>query len=545
MLSAFGVGRFFFLPMKSKSDLPFLPLVALLLVSLPITTLPGETNSPAKERRVVLIVWDGMRPDFVSERNTPALWKLAREGVFFRHHHSVYITSTDVNGAALATGVYPNRSGLLANREYRPPINAQNAIDTGEDNNIRKGDEVSNGSYLALPTIAELVRSAGRKAAIVGTKSVVLLHDRHAEWTTAIAKERSFPIFAGAPMPPALRDETQRLLGPFLVGPEDSSAQRNEFATRALTDILWREGIPAFSLLWLSEPDLSQHETSPGSETSLAAIRNSDNNLAAVLEALGKKKARETTDILVVSDHGFSTVGRTVDFPAALCAEGFDTVTGFTEAPRAGQVMIVGNGGTILFYVIEHDRVVTARLVEWLQRSDSAGVIFTREKFEGTFALETVHANTADAPDVMVALRWNDKPNSFGISGTIGDNETLNSVKGSHATLSTFDVHNTLIAAGPDFRRGMTDDLATGNIDIAPTILHLLGLHAPGKLDGRVLFEALSRNNKEPARTGHETLEASRAFGDHIWRQHLKLSRVGPVTYVDEGNGALAPAPSP
>ena len=41
-------------------------------------------------------------------------------------------------------------------------------------------------------------------------------------------------------------------------------------------------------------------------------------------------------------------------------------------------ILIVGNGGTILFYVIEHDREVTSRLVEWLQHSDSAGVIFAR-----------------------------------------------------------------------------------------------------------------------------------------------------------------------
>src|SRR4029077_11158357 len=35
---------------------------------------------PAKpEHRIVVVVWDGMRPDFVTEQNTPTLWKLARE----------------------------------------------------------------------------------------------------------------------------------------------------------------------------------------------------------------------------------------------------------------------------------------------------------------------------------------------------------------------------------------------------------------------------------------------------------------------------------
>jgi hypothetical protein len=31
--------------------------------------------------------WDGMRPDFVSEKTTPNLWKLSQEGVTFTRHH--------------------------------------------------------------------------------------------------------------------------------------------------------------------------------------------------------------------------------------------------------------------------------------------------------------------------------------------------------------------------------------------------------------------------------------------------------------------------
>src|SRR5438874_6827247 len=68
---------------------------------------------------VVVVVWDGMRPDFISAQYTPTLWKLAQSGVFFRRHHSVYPSATIVNGTALMTGVYPNHSGILANHAYR------------------------------------------------------------------------------------------------------------------------------------------------------------------------------------------------------------------------------------------------------------------------------------------------------------------------------------------------------------------------------------------------------------------------------------------
>src|SRR5437762_4321142 len=43
--------------------------------------LPAETPKP--QRHVVIVVWDGMRPDFVNKDNTTALWKLAQEGVIF------------------------------------------------------------------------------------------------------------------------------------------------------------------------------------------------------------------------------------------------------------------------------------------------------------------------------------------------------------------------------------------------------------------------------------------------------------------------------
>ena len=42
------------------------------------------------------VVWDGMRPDFVSAQYTPQLYDLAQRGTFFKNHHSIYITSTEV-----------------------------------------------------------------------------------------------------------------------------------------------------------------------------------------------------------------------------------------------------------------------------------------------------------------------------------------------------------------------------------------------------------------------------------------------------------------
>src|SRR5947199_8814451 len=119
-----------------------------------------------QSRHVVVVVWDGMRPDFVTEQNTPTLWKLAREGVTFRNHHSVYPSATMVNGTALVTGVYPGNSGIIANHVYRPDIDPHHAVDVELRSVVEKGDQVSCGKYISAPTIAELVQRTGARTVI-------------------------------------------------------------------------------------------------------------------------------------------------------------------------------------------------------------------------------------------------------------------------------------------------------------------------------------------------------------------------------------------
>src|SRR3954454_4300310 len=113
------------------------------------------------DRHIVIVVWDGMRPDFVSEQNTPALWKLAQSGVTFRNHHSVYPSATIVNGTAINTGVYPEHSGILANHDYLPAIAAKKSVDVESVGVVRKGDQLSGEKYISAPTIAELIREQG------------------------------------------------------------------------------------------------------------------------------------------------------------------------------------------------------------------------------------------------------------------------------------------------------------------------------------------------------------------------------------------------
>src|SRR5216683_256750 len=96
-----------------------------------------------KAEHVVVVVWDGMRPDFITEQDTPTLHHLAQEGVFFRNHHPVFLSATEVNGTAIATGVYPVHSGIMANKEYRPAINPLAPVNTESTQALREGDRLT------------------------------------------------------------------------------------------------------------------------------------------------------------------------------------------------------------------------------------------------------------------------------------------------------------------------------------------------------------------------------------------------------------------
>jgi predicted AlkP superfamily pyrophosphatase or phosphodiesterase len=510
---------------------------------------------PAKpQRHVVVVVWDGMRPDFVTEQTTPTLWKLAREGITFRNHHAVYPSATMVNGTAIVTGTYPGKSGIIANHVYRPDIDPHHSIDVELPAVVKKGDEVSGGKYILVPTIAELVQHAGGRTVIASAKTVGLLLDRQADVGTA---KNCVTLFAGKSLPAEIIPSITATLGPFPSG----HLQQDAWTTKAMTDCFWKDGVPALSVLWLGEPDLTQHESAPGAPAALAAIKSADENLAAVLSALDQRDARGRTDVFIVSDHGFSTIKRSVDLRRILNDAGFTAKieelriakdgnqsaggirdkTEFNDQPKPGDIMLAANGGSVLFYVVGHDKKLIRRLVEFLQQSDFAGVIFTKGPMEGTFGLTQALIQSGDAPDVVMAFRWTDLQNQFGVTGEIDADWQRAAGKGTHATLSRFDMHNTLIAAGPDFKRGQTDDLPTGNVDLVPTILQILGIKVPHQMDGRILSEAVAApTSLLPApKPEAKSIEARKDFPSGTWRQTLKISRVGSTIYLDEGNGAF------
>jgi arylsulfatase A-like enzyme len=290
----------------------------------------------------------------------------------------------------------------------------------------------------------------------------------------------------------------------------------------------------------MSDPDFSQHATAPGAPAALAALHSADEMLGIVLATLKEKSALEKTDIFIVSDHGFSTIYASADPVPMLTRAGLTARKSFTAPPEKGDVLVVNTGATSLLYVTGHDPATVEKVVRAFQAEPMSGVIFSREKIDGTFPLSAAKVDSPDAPDVLVAPRWTADKNPFGVPGMLLPDPAKKIGLGMHGSLSPFDQTNTLIAAGPDIRAGWRDELPSGNIDIAPTVLWLMGIRPLGKLDGRVLFEAIRDRKPEPAKPEEKRIEAACDVGGVRWTQYLRTVTYQGSTYLLEGNGAQA-----
>src|SRR6202167_2153168 len=149
-------------------------ILAILLV---FVAVPARAQDAASQhgrgRIVVLMVWDGLRPDFVTQRDTPNLFKMAREGVRFDRHHSIFPTLTMVNATALATGAPPGVNGLEGNNFYlAPSAESHKGQIVGAEGpkailNVN-GASAYKGRLIGLDTIVQEVEREGGYTAGIG-----------------------------------------------------------------------------------------------------------------------------------------------------------------------------------------------------------------------------------------------------------------------------------------------------------------------------------------------------------------------------------------
>src|SRR5256714_7557407 len=508
-----------------------------LITAFLISFLAGCAQSTAQElppvatpaQHVVIVVMDGLRRDSVTPEQMPTLYALSQQGVFFNAHHPVYPSSTQVNGTALATGMKPASSNVIANREYRPDLELLHPIDMNDEYYAWLSDNEKQIPFVHAPTLPELAHEHGMSTVVAGTKAVAMLWDRSYR-----NRSTSQPtLFEGMAIPSATLDATSADEGPFPSSVDQKyvvNTRRDIWTTRALTNTLWADRVPNLTVLWLYEPDFSQHGVGVGSKNAKLAYKSSDDRLKSVLDTLEAKGLRDSTDVVVVSDHGFSTVSRKVDVGDELRKKGhFQAETAWHKPLEKGNIIVDGLGGSVAFYIKDRDEPTRQKLITFLQKCSFAGVIFTRDGFDGTFKLSDVNIESQNPPDVVIAMRWKDDVSEHGTRGTI-ISDGMERGQGMHVSLSRYDMANTLIAAGPHFRKGFVDELPSGNFDVAPTLAHIMGIKPAKPMDGRILSEALIDSSPPSGRPETKVLRNERKLVDEktkagkIWSQYLEVT---------------------
>lgn len=577
---------------------------------------PKELHS--QEKNIIVFVWDGMRPDAISKVYTPNLYALTQKGSVFSHNHSSFPTFTMMNASSFATGDFAGKTGFYGNTLWNPkahgndeknnPVDFKQPVFT-EDYHILQ-DLDNEGPLVQVQTLFNAANAAGMRTAVVGKSGPAFFQD-YKQKGVVFDEKHVYPEKFAAYLKAhhySLPADTKYAYKSFVMEPDNGnptgygkvSLMSDGVTTDPsvgiispfnkdnayLMDSYLKEVVPyarpQLSVVWLRNPDTTEHNYGVGSKAFYSALRSQDaqlGKLEAALKAVGKLSI---TDIIVVSDHGHSNVsgpqntfplrdiskgkishidadnGYSVsgDFrPAALLhhagfnaydGEGCEydpTLTGITASGKhaltvhvdttgkvcggdikvvdqnghrdndvgtkyttasykvpevlpKNAVVVAANGGSTYLYVPSHNKSLVGKLVRTLQSHEQFGAVLVDQRYgsiPGTLPLSLVKLeNTSHRnPDIIVSSSFDAKAVVQGFSGTEFNSDGND--RGMHGSFSPVDIHNMLIAVGPDFKRHFKDTLPSGNVDVAPTIAHLLGLKLPNA-DGRPLLEALNKS---------------------------------------------------
>jgi len=526
------------------------------------------------QRNLILFVPDGLRALSVTPQTAPAMAAVRDKGVNFVNPHSLFPTFTMANASGMSTGHFLGDTGVFSNTIYVgfPTPHAANSVTPFIENDSVLGDvdDHFSGNFVDEDAVLFAARRQGFSTAAIGKVGPTMMFDhtdRKGENTIivddATGSAQGVPL--SQPMQDALTSAGLALAAPprgangaagdarkpgTLVANVDQQKYFADVAARVVLPMFKARNRPFVLVFWSRDPDGTQHnqgdsllKIEPGinGPTSLAAIKNADDNLADLRRALDELGLSANTDIVISADHGFSTISKEsktspaaqatyADVPEGLLPPGFvaiDLAKALTlplsdpddknaavasgKYPKRGNgligsdamkpdVVVASNGGSDLVYVPGKDAALTARVVTALLAQDYVSGLFVDDDlgtFSGTLPLSSINlrgASVTPRPSIVINFRSYaagcDKPVMCAVS--IADT-ALQQGQGMHGSFNRADTMNFMAAIGPDFKSGFVNEAPVSNADIGKTIAQVLGLKIPlhGSLVGRVVDEAL------------------------------------------------------
>jgi predicted AlkP superfamily pyrophosphatase or phosphodiesterase len=229
---------------------------------------PGAELSPRGSKRTVIVLgFDGFARRYLDADSAPALHALARGGVTARGMIPSFPTITFPNFYALATGLYPDHSGIVNNRFFDP----------AHDSAFEYKKPVAHESYWW----------GGEPIWVTATKQ-------------GAPAATMFWVGSDAPV---------NGVRPTLWHSYDHAVQ---FSARVDTLLAWldlpAEQRPRLVMGYFEEPDTQGHRHGPDSPETYQAVLRVDSALAQLVSGLQARKLYDSVDIVIVADHGMAQV---------------------------------------------------------------------------------------------------------------------------------------------------------------------------------------------------------------------------------------------
>lgn len=439
----------------------FAALAVAALVVLPFfnsRAVSPATAPPASIRRVIVVSVDGLMPTAYLSPDAhglkiPTLREMVRGGAWSEGAPSVFPTLTYPAHVSIATGVNPGAHGIVANIAWDPP------------NQNQQGWRWY-AADIRAPTLWDAARARDLTTALVwwpatvGARATVLVPEIWRAGTREDLKLMAalatpgvldkvaarFPRFTAGFTPPALKDE----------------------AVADITVHLIETLRPHLLMVHLPEVDHEQHRAGPFSKPAGAAIENADRQIARLIEAAKSAGTWNETAIVVLSDHGFARVSRTVRPGVLLQKKGLVTLARGRIA--SWKAVVAATGGCAYVYVNEaqdsETRNVLLDIFLPLEKKSDSGV-------RRVYRQEEIRAKGGD-PSAYLALEAAD---GF---------EIIDGYSGNYVAPSIFvathgydperpEMLASLLVYGPGIVPGKIERARL--IDVAPTVARWLGLN--------------------------------------------------------------------
>ena len=387
------------------------------------TTTTNDTEA-LKKPYVILISLDGFRWDYVERFQPPHLSKFIKNGVKATSLIPSFPTKTFPNHYTLATGMYPDKHGLVGNTFYSHKKDVVY--------NIRTREIVEDGTFYQ------------------GTPIWVLADNNH------MVSASYFFVGSEADV------QGKR---PTYYHRYDGAVKNEERVKEAIHWLgLPEEKRPHIITMYFSDMDDTGHQLGPNDDEALKkTLFQLDKDLGDLFE--GVKATGLPVNIIVVSDHGMANVTKGHFLS--------------TDALRnEEQYKIIDNGA--LLNVFPKDPALTNTILAALQEKENHFKVYLTPETPG-FEYNPKNKDWGAiqiipdegyyfSSDKGIAHRNNAPNNSFGVHGYTPENK---------------DMHGIFYANGPAFKTAYTTN-AVKNIHVYPLICKILGLTPPSDIDGQL-----------------------------------------------------------